>query len=56
MDDDNDLMYTMTEQERRRLAREKEQEADLAVASDLMGAVDLGDGPYFRISGYVYGC
>lgn len=47
MDDDDDLMYTMTEQERQRLAREKEQEADLAVASELMGAVDLGDGSSF---------
>lgn len=46
-------MYTMTEQERRRLAREKEQEADLAVASDLMGAIDVGDGLYFRISNCV---
>ncbi|WVQ74828.1 hypothetical protein IAR50_004435 [Cryptococcus sp. DSM 104548] len=41
--DDDDLMDHMTEQDRRRLAREKEQEADLAVAADLMGGLDVGD-------------
>ncbi|ODN92768.1 translation initiation factor 3 subunit J [Cryptococcus wingfieldii CBS 7118] len=40
--DDDDLMDHLTEQDRRRLAREKEQEADLAVASDLMGGLDVG--------------
>ncbi|OCF37896.1 translation initiation factor 3 subunit J [Kwoniella heveanensis BCC8398] len=37
----DDLMETMTEQDRRRLAREREQEADLAVASDLMGDLNV---------------
>ncbi|WVN90206.1 uncharacterized protein L203_105442 [Cryptococcus depauperatus CBS 7841] len=42
-EDDDGLIDTMTEQDKRRLAREKEKEADLAVASDLMGDMDLGD-------------
>lgn len=33
----------MTQQERRRLARERELEADLAVAGDLMGSVEVED-------------
>ncbi|WVQ82002.1 hypothetical protein IAT38_004129 [Cryptococcus sp. DSM 104549] len=40
---DDEIMDTMTEQERRRLAREMEQEADLNVAADLMGGASLDD-------------
>ncbi|WVR07479.1 hypothetical protein IAU60_004521 [Kwoniella sp. DSM 27419] len=43
--DADGLMETMTEQERRRLAREREQEADMAVAADLMGGADLDESP-----------
>ncbi|KAL7423415.1 Translation initiation factor 3 subunit J component [Cryptotrichosporon argae] len=42
-DTGNDLMDEMTEQERRRLAREKELEADMAVAADLLGGATLED-------------
>ncbi|TXT15756.1 hypothetical protein VHUM_00259 [Vanrija humicola] len=43
--DTNDLIDERTEQDRRREARQKELDADLAVASDLMGdlSVDRGD-------------
>ncbi|WWC90749.1 uncharacterized protein L201_005686 [Kwoniella dendrophila CBS 6074] len=41
----DDLMETMTEQDRRRQAREREQEADLAVAADLLGASSLDESP-----------
>ncbi|WWC63250.1 uncharacterized protein I303_105850 [Kwoniella dejecticola CBS 10117] len=43
--DGDDLIETMTEQDRRRLAREREQEADLAVAADLLGASSLDETP-----------
>ncbi|WWC93736.1 hypothetical protein V866_000572 [Kwoniella sp. B9012] len=42
---EDDLIETMTEQDRRRLAREREQEADLAVAADLLGASSLDETP-----------
>ncbi|KAK8854852.1 hypothetical protein IAR55_003591 [Kwoniella newhampshirensis] len=44
-EDGDDLIDTMTEQERRRLAREREQEADLDVAADLLGVTGLDENP-----------
>jgi len=41
----DDLIDTMTEQERRRIAREKELEADMAAAADLLGAAKLQNVP-----------
>ena len=41
---DDILIDERTEQDRRREAREKELEADLAVAADLMGDVEIGTG------------
>lgn len=40
----DDLMDTMTTQEKRRIARERELEADMAAAVDLMGATGVEDG------------
>ncbi|RSH88646.1 Translation initiation factor 3 subunit J component [Saitozyma podzolica] len=40
---DDDLMETRTEQDRRREAREKELEADMASAADLMGSTGVED-------------
>ena len=42
-DDEDELIPSMTEQDRRRMAREREMEADLAVASDLLGASSLNE-------------
>lgn len=42
----DDLMDERTEQDRRREARERELAADLAVASDLMGDVELDSGEW----------
>lgn len=42
--DDDDLIDERTEQDRRREAREKELEADLAVAADLMGDMSVDTG------------
>lgn len=39
-------METRTEQDRRREAREKELEADLASAADLMGSTGVEDGAW----------
>ena len=36
-------MDTMTMQEKRRIAREREQEADMAAAADLMGTTSVED-------------
>ncbi|WRT68356.1 uncharacterized protein IL334_005332 [Kwoniella shivajii] len=44
-DHGDEIIDTMTEQDRRRLAREREQEADLAVAADLLGASTLDETP-----------
>ncbi len=43
---EDDLIDERTEQDRRREAREKELEADLAVASDLMGGMEVSAGEF----------
>lgn len=40
----DDIIDTMTTQEKRRLARERELEEDMAAAADLMGATGVEDG------------
>jgi len=44
--EDDDLMDTLTAQERRRQARERELEADMAVAAELMGGMGNDDGEF----------
>jgi hypothetical protein len=42
--DENEVIETLTEQDRRRIARERELESDLAAAADLMGSTGVEDG------------
>jgi len=38
------VIETMTEQDRRRIARERELESDMMAAADLMGSTTVDDG------------
>ena len=55
-DDDDELMDTLTIQERRRMAREREMEADMAVASDLMGGMSVEDSEPCSVSHLALSC
>jgi hypothetical protein len=48
--DENEVIETLTEQDRRRIARERELESDLAAAADLMGSTGVEDGKLSRPS------
>jgi translation initiation factor 3 subunit J len=41
---EDEVIETLTEQDRRRIARERELESDMAAAADLMGEAGLEDG------------
>lgn len=44
--DEDEVIETLTEQERRRIARERELESDMAAAADLMGSTGIEDGGF----------
>jgi translation initiation factor 3 subunit J len=50
--DENEVIETLTEQDRRRIARERELESDLAAAADLMGTTGVEDGTFITWRGH----